>query len=363
MARPYIVFSDSGLLNPPVKRAAYSDRMALLMAEMAKLAYLPFENPEESPDSPESHKLDPILAAIKDSRDLHEARTILAEFIESEPTVVDRSASDELAETLDDGGFKLVNTYSVGGTQAFLAVSKPGGNATADGRGISVLSFRGTQQNVADWKTNLTAYKQNVDGVSIHAGFLMAFRMVKADIEADVNSFAEEGHSLYLTGHSLGGALALIATREIGNDSTGACYTFGSPRVAGYGFAQRIKTPIYRIVNSNDIVPRIPPVFLPNILKFLATVFPIPYQSWVTSFLDKFGGYVHHGDLRFLTRSTMESDDNYEDVLLLSNPNIVHRAQWWIKGFLKKPGAPINDHSIDTYCKKLKAFAAKRGSI
>ena len=115
----------------------------------------------------------------------------------------------------------------------------------------------------------------------------------------------------------------MIATKEIGNDSTGACYTFGSPRVAGYGFAQRIKTPIYRIVNSNDLVPRIPPVFLPSVLKFLASVTPIPFQHWVIKFLDRFAGYVHHGDLRFLARSRRESDEIYEDVMLLSNPNIV----------------------------------------
>ncbi len=37
-------FKYKELLNPPVMRAAYSDRTAWLMAVMSKLAYFPFEN-------------------------------------------------------------------------------------------------------------------------------------------------------------------------------------------------------------------------------------------------------------------------------------------------------------------------------
>ncbi len=40
-------FKYKELLEPPVKRAAYSDRTAWLMAEMSRLAYMKFE---ENPD-------------------------------------------------------------------------------------------------------------------------------------------------------------------------------------------------------------------------------------------------------------------------------------------------------------------------
>ena len=141
---------------------------------------------------------------------------------------------------------RAIQTYAVGETQAFLAVKKLGANAGPGEKGIAVLSFRGTE-GIMDWKTNLNAYKQIVDGVPVHTGFLEAFRPVKTKIKADLEGLP--GNALYVTGHSLGGALALIATREIAHDSLGACYTFGSPRVAGFGFAQKIKTPIYRVVN------------------------------------------------------------------------------------------------------------------
>ena len=84
------------------------------------------------------------------------------------------------------------------------------------------------------------------------------------------------------------------------------------------------------------------------------------YQKWVSKGFERFVGYVHHGDMRYLTRTKKERSDNYEDVKLLANPNMVHRATWWFRGIWRKPGSPIDDHSIDTYCKKLKAYALGR---
>lgn len=67
------------------------------------------------------------------------------------------------------------------------------------------------------------------------------------------------------------------------------------------GFAQKIKTPIYRVVNARDIVPRVPPVFLPPSCR-------------LSSYM------------RYLTRTKKERSDTYEDVKLLANPNMVYRA-------------------------------------
>ena len=36
-------FSEESLLTPPKRRAAYSDRMAYLCAELSRIAYFPFE--------------------------------------------------------------------------------------------------------------------------------------------------------------------------------------------------------------------------------------------------------------------------------------------------------------------------------
>ena len=107
---------------------------------------------------------------------------------------------------------------------------------------------------------------------------------------------------LFITGHSLGGALALLATRLIAPDVTGACYTFGAPRIGNYEFFRFIKTPVYRVVNSADVVPRVPPGAVMRLLTHA-----VKGASWLTGFvppvsllfdkieelLDKLNGYRH----------------------------------------------------------------------
>jgi len=51
---------------------------------------------------------------------------------------------------------------------------------------------------------------------------------------------------------------------------TGACYTFGSPPVGTKAFDDDIKTPIYRVVNHVDIVPRLPNPILVHGVRLLA---------------------------------------------------------------------------------------------
>lgn len=62
----YEEFSDREFIRPPVKRAAYSDRMAFLMAEMSSLAYKPFLDPQE-PDQGHEMELDRVIEDIKNA--------------------------------------------------------------------------------------------------------------------------------------------------------------------------------------------------------------------------------------------------------------------------------------------------------
>lgn len=310
------VFTDPELLAPPIQRAAYSDRTALIMAELSALAYMPFEG---------------------------------------------ETGRKELMAALEKGGLELVETFNKDETQAFLVKQDAKDEKSS---GIVVLSFRGTQLNLQDWKTDLDGKIQEIEGIRIHKGFWHAFLVIEEQVTQSLKPLLDAGYVLYITGHSLGGALALIATNRIGNDSTGACYTFGSPRIAAYGFDQKIKTPIYRVVNSNDIVPNSPPQYFQKILVYLLSLIKKSWAEKAAKSLDNYVGYVHHGDMRYLTKGKNEQKGEYYDVMLLSNPGLLDRLAWWFEGLKEnwKGGAKeaIDDHSIGLYCAKLRTYAKKR---
>jgi hypothetical protein len=66
----------------------------------------------------------------------------------------------------------------------------------------------------------------------------------------------EAGPVLY-TGHSLGGALALLAASA---GRPGAVYAFGSPRTGDATFAAGLDpSRVFNVVNGRDLVPSLPP--------------------------------------------------------------------------------------------------------
>ena len=87
-----------------------------------------------------------------------------------------------------------------------------------------------------------------------------------------------DGHrSVWLTGHSLGAALATLAAHRQGR--VRGLYTFGSPRVGDARFAADFHVPTWRFVNHQDLVPNLPPR--------LAPFFP----------------YGHVGELKYIDRT------------------------------------------------------------
>lgn len=281
--------------------------------------------------------------------DTDKIQTILKNFLQ-EQVSSNAKGREKLKDSLKIANFDLVETFNCGGTQAFLAMR--------DKDKIAVLAFRGTQATEwSDIKADLYAILKRSTGFKIHSGFLKAFENVEQPIKEEVDRLND--YALYITGHSLGGALALIATRKLERDNIAACYTFGSPRVGSSEFADPIKTPIYRIVNTADVVPRMPPGIIielaVDLLRFLRELFP--FLEYIAGWLDnKVSGYRHHGDMRYLTNCEKE---DYSDVRLIANLNGLARWRRLIKNRLSL-NRHIEDHAIDEYCKKLAAYAQKR---
>lgn len=333
-------FDNKDLLKPPVSRAAYSDRTAWLMVEMARLAYFNFEG---------SLNIDDLAKSLSGETSQNSIKDILIKLLDDKKQSSDK-AKDELDGFLTISDFTLIDVFNTEGTQAFLASS--------DKYGMNVLSFRGTEADIKDIKADLNGVTIEIDGATIHSGFYNAFNHVKHDIEKAIESLNNNGYPLYITGHSLGGALALLATKFLASDSLGACYTFGSPRVASSVFGDDIKTPIYRIVNAADLVPRVPPAYIQHFLIAIFEMAHIPFISApLVALLEKTVGYRHHGDMRFLTACKPD----YSDLRLLKNPTIFDRALRLVKRlFATMFKAGATDHFVKTYSNKLAAYAERR---
>ena len=267
------------LVHPPVMRAAYSDRMAWVLASMSQLAYEHFEEGGR--------------------------------------------AKELLLEKMKGGGFKWIDGFisTVTDTQAFLVAK--------DDWSYAVLAFRGTEvTKTKDIITDLKASMISSVVGRIHKGFVSAYESVEPEI---IKSLAKvEGIPLYITGHSLGAALATLATQQLEQNNVfrqqiAACYTFGSPRVGNAEFDKDFKSPVYRVINTTDIV----------------TVIPLLVM-----------GYIHVGDIRFLERAPGEFRRGYIPFL--------QRLFFFVMGIFRLFGPLVGDHAISEYRKKLEAIAQDR---
>jgi pimeloyl-ACP methyl ester carboxylesterase len=101
----------------------------------------------------------------------------------------------------------------------------------------------------------------------VHRGFLAALDSVWDQVLAAVNELGPE-RPIFVTGHSLGAALAqLAAIRLAANGQTvAAVYLYGSPRVGDADFVaaynKLLERQTYLHINHTDIVATIPPGWL-----------------------------------------------------------------------------------------------------
>ena len=121
---------------------------------------------------------------------------------------------------------------------------------------FAVLAFRGTR-GFEGWFSNLnTAHTPWPFGGAVHGGF-------KADFlglwEETADALLSLDLPLCSTGHSLGGALAVLAASVL---LPLAVYSFGAPGDAVFAHGLR-RVPVYRLELPKDIVPTVPPSVIP----------------------------------------------------------------------------------------------------
>lgn len=144
--------------------------------------------------------------------------------------------------------------------------------------GLALLCFRGTEpRNVINWLTDAS-----VDRVpflqcgAVHGGFFRNVQAVWPQIVEKlldpVRGNGSRPKALYITGHSLGAAMAALTAMRLWfdpslrpvRDTLRGVYTFGQPMVAEPELAhmcdERLGKIVYRHVYDHDIVPRLPPM-------------------------------------------------------------------------------------------------------
>lgn len=200
-------------------------------------------------------------------------------------------------------------------TQAFIA-----GNQE-----MLMLAFRGTA-SLKDWMTDINIDLINGPDGKVHEGFSMAISSVWRDIWSFIRN-ERKGRALWITGHSLGAALATLAVAKLRlekDEPVNGLYTFGQPRTGDREFQKNFDADFvsqtFRFVYNNDIVAR------------------IPFRSM---------HYSHVGTFKYIDKKgTISEDISWWDI-------IADRVHGRIEDLLKPGTDGIKDHAIDNYVKFL----------
>ncbi|MBU2713809.1 lipase family protein [Zooshikella harenae] len=188
----------------------------------------------------------------------------------------------------------------------FLELDLPKGFAVAN-RGVvavglvlnrlSFIGFRGTQF-LFDWRVNLCSKLVPIDASStvssrFHSGFAKeAARISELILDAIRALNLGDVNHIYLTGHSLGGAVAAISKNFLKIGSTSVCI-LGTPRYANSSVYKSISFgQLTHVRRSGDIVPTVPPKFFgyadhPNELRTNGKKYTDP-----SLYSSSFGGFV-----------------------------------------------------------------------
>jgi len=207
-----------------------------------------------------------------------------------------------------------------------------------------IVAFRGSEER-SDWDCNMKRIEDKTFkgryNVSIHTGFLSYLTNIwqpyddpKGNIEGKgikailKEEMKDRPKSLWFTGHSLGGAVAILAAAaacfyEEPPMQVSGVYTYGQPRVGDSRFANlyntQLKSKTFRFVNNNDVVTRIP--------------------SWAPNFF-----FAHVGQIKYLTADG--------DIVDLEKLNWCQRLRDTFRGLAEdvfKYGLDsINDHCMST---------------
>ncbi len=205
--------------------------------------------------------------------------------------------------------------------------------------GVAIVAFRGSQARVDDWTVDLNILPdEDCREVALHRGFDAALDTVWDELCERLKGCLFR--HLWITGHSLGGALAVLTGYRLSTDKTlkelagklRGVVTFGQPRVGDWRFAsdyEQLRTlddetslglRTFRVVNKDDVVPRMPPPQL---------------------------GFRHVGRIVYIAADGLLEEIDGDD------PRLLDRLSAGVQALKKGELAAIGNHSMDAYLEAL----------
>jgi predicted lipase len=142
----------------------------------------------------------------------------------------------------------------------------------------NIIVFRGTQR-IEEWFYNFYARQRDYHNPAsgeyfgkIHKGFIANYDSIIDPIPREITKKLDPSIPCYITGHSLGAALAVIASVDLASNIPALkpqiqLYTYAGSRIGNPTFAQIHTKYIpnhYRVVNLADVLPLLPPLKSPG---------------------------------------------------------------------------------------------------
>ena len=175
--------------------------------------------------------------------------------------------------------------------------------------------FRGTQTK-PEWRQDFQMSQVKFSAETetlVHQGFYAAYVEIQKELISTITTFYAEAAAqkrsttLYITGHSLGAAVALLAVADLVKSlrpliTDVRCYAFAAPRVGNNMFVNTVMDLSKSVLkefavfaNSDDIVPSVPLAVQPNLdnpdTPWLYAQFPM------NSFAANWGSWTHNHTL------------------------------------------------------------------
>ena len=159
-----------------------------------------------------------------------------------------------IRDLVEANNYRLTLHHTIADTQVSFFL------ATSELARTQIISIRGTsniENAMVDISLKLIADENT--GIRLHEGFSFAARQVYTELKP----LLKPGYKINVTGHSLGGAVALILGIYLDADqfNIAQVITFGQPKVTNISGANKIQhINVIRVVTPFDLVPLVPPL-------------------------------------------------------------------------------------------------------